>query len=233
MNGTRCARRRLVRASLCALSLTLVASGCSSKTTGPSDVARPVKTMVVVAGGEPHVRSFPGKVEASKQVGLAFQVSGLLVELPVREGQRVAKGDKIAQLRQDDFENELKDAQAQLDRARAGLRAVRSGDRPEQQRRLEAQVRAAEARLANARAERDRNERLLRDRAVSREEAEISETAYRAAREDYQAARQLLEKGTVGRDEDIEAKEAEVRGLEARVVKANLKFEDSTCRIPL
>ena len=33
------------------------------------------------------MRTFPGKVEASKKVELAFQVSGLLVKLPVREGQ--------------------------------------------------------------------------------------------------------------------------------------------------
>jgi membrane fusion protein, multidrug efflux system len=48
--------------------------------------------MVVTAGGENHVRSFPGKVEASKRVELAFQVPGLLVKLPIKEGQKVAKG---------------------------------------------------------------------------------------------------------------------------------------------
>jgi multidrug efflux pump subunit AcrA (membrane-fusion protein) len=80
--------------------------------------------MVVTAGGESHVRTFPGKVEASKRVELAFQVPGLLVKLPVKEGQRVAKGDVIAQLRQDEFQARLKAVQGQLDQARAALRAA-------------------------------------------------------------------------------------------------------------
>jgi multidrug efflux pump subunit AcrB len=91
-----------------ALSVILLAAGCSRQDATPSDVARPVKTMVVAAGGEPHVRSFPGKVEASKKVELAFQVPGLLAKLPVKEGQSVAKGEVIAQLRQDEFQARLK-----------------------------------------------------------------------------------------------------------------------------
>ena len=63
-----------------------------------TEVVRPVKTMVVSAGAESNVRTFPGRVEASNKVELAFQVSGLLVSLPVREGQKVAKNEVIAQL---------------------------------------------------------------------------------------------------------------------------------------
>jgi multidrug efflux pump subunit AcrA (membrane-fusion protein) len=118
--------------------------------------------MVVAAGGEPQVRSFPGKVEASKRVELAFQVPGLLVKLPVKEGQKVAKGEVIAQLRQDEFQARLKTLQGQLDQARAALRALEAGERPEQIQRLDAQVRAAEAKLANGKAEFDRNSRLIR-----------------------------------------------------------------------
>jgi RND family efflux transporter MFP subunit len=54
----------------------------------------------------------------------------------------------------------------------------------------------------------------------------------RLAQEERESARQLLEKGTIAREEDIEAKEATVRGLEARVVEANLQFTDSTLHAP-
>jgi RND family efflux transporter MFP subunit len=178
------------------------------------------------------MRTFPGKIEASKKVELAFQVPGLLIQLPVREGQRVTAGEVIAQLRPDEFRARLKSLQGQLGQAQAALRALRSGERPEQQLRLESQVRAAEARMANARAEFNRSTQLLRSRAVSREEHERHETAYRVAREEHQAARQLLEKGTIAREEEIEAKEAEVRGLEGRVVEANIQLEDTTLRAP-
>jgi RND family efflux transporter MFP subunit len=188
--------------------------------------------MVVTAGGETRVRSFPGKVEASKKAELAFQVPGLLAQLPVREGQTVAKGELIAQLRQDEFQARLKTLQGQLDQARAALRALQSGERPEQQRRLEAQVRAAEAKLANARTELNRNERLLRSGAVAREEFDRSRTLFRVAQEEHRAALEMLDKGTVAREEDLESQEAEVRGLEGRVVEAQVQLDDSTLHAP-
>jgi RND family efflux transporter MFP subunit len=188
--------------------------------------------MVVTAGGDTHVRTFPGKVEASKKAELAFQVPGLLVQLPVKEGQRVKKGELIAQLREDEFRARLKALQGELDQARAALQALRAGERPEERLRREAQVRAAEAKLANARAEADRDRRLLAARAVSREVAERSATALDVAREDYAAARQVLEKGTIAREEDIQAKEAAVRGLEGRVVEAQIQLADCTLRAP-
>jgi membrane fusion protein, multidrug efflux system len=232
MIARRCGRKGLGRSVLLALSLIPLAGGCSPHASESPQGARPVKTMVVTAGDEPHVRVFPGKVEASKRVELAFQVPGVIVKLPVIKGQSVREGEVIAQLRQDEFQARLQALQGQLDQARAALRALQSGERPEQVLRLEAQVRATEAKLANARTELDRYARLLPSRAVARADFERAQTDARVAQEDFNAARQLLEKGTIGREEDIEAKEAVVRGLEGRVVEANIQLEDCTLRAP-
>jgi len=212
--------------------LVLFAVGCRPQAPAPAEVIRPVKTMVVSMGGDASVRTFPGKVEASKQVELTFQVPGLLVSLPVREGQKVAQNEMIAQLRQEDFQARLAALQGQLDRARADLQAARAGARPEERQRLEAQVRSAEASLVNARAEFGRARQLLNSRTISRVEFERAETTYRVAQENFEAARQTLDQSAVGREEDILAREAEVRGLEGRVVEASLQLADSTLRAP-
>jgi RND family efflux transporter MFP subunit len=65
--------------------------------------------------GEPQrsdVRRFPGRVQAYQTAQLAFQVSGPLVELPVTEGQEVAKGDLLASIDPRDYQNELKARQS-------------------------------------------------------------------------------------------------------------------------
>lgn len=214
------------------LSLLVCAAGCSRKASAPVEVVRPVRTMLVSIGGENSVRTFSGRVEASKQVELAFQVPGLLASLPVREGQSVAKDEVIAQLRQEEFQARLAALQGQLDTARANLLAARSGARPEERLRLESQVRSTAAELTNARAEFGRSTQLLRSRTISRVEFDRAETSYRVAQENYQAAVQMLEQGTMAREEDIQAREAEVRGLEGRVVEANIQLQDSTLRAP-
>jgi multidrug efflux system membrane fusion protein len=215
-----------------ALCVAIFGTACSQKTAAQPEVVRPVRTMIVAAGEENVERSFPGRIEASRQVELAFQVSGLLVELPVREGQTVAKGDVIARLRQNEFEARLTALKGQLDRARADLQALRSGVRPEERLRLESQVRAAESRLVNARRESERASRAVQTRAISRLEYDRFMTAYSVAREEYQAAVQTLEQSARGREEDILAKEADVRGLEARVVEAKIELDDATLRAP-
>jgi multidrug efflux system membrane fusion protein len=210
----------------------LVLAGCSPKAPTPSEVVRPVKTMIVSIGAETHERTFPGRVEASNKVELAFQVSGLLASLPVREGQRVTANEVIAQLRPDEFQARLRALQGQLDRARADLQALRAGVRAEERLRLEAELRAAEAQLANARIEFDRSTQLLRNRIISRSEFDRAETAYTVAKQNHQAALHTLEQGSIAREEVILAKEAEVSGLEGQVVEANLQLEDSTLRAP-
>jgi len=42
----------------------------------------------------------------------------------------------------------------------------------------------------------------------------------------------MLEMGTMGREEDIEARQADVRALEGRVVEANIQVNDTTLRAP-
>lgn len=209
-----------------------LAIGCTDEAPPPVNAVRPVKTLLVTVGDETRQRTFPGRVEASRRVELAFQVPGVLAQLPVKEGQRVAKGDLIAQLRQDEFLARLKVLQGELDQSRATLTALRAGERPEEQLRRQAVVRGAEARLVNARADFDRAARLVQSRAMPQAEFDRAQANYRVAVEEQKAAVQSSEQATIGREEDIMANEASVRALEARVVEADIQLRDSTLKAP-
>lgn len=207
-------------------------AGCARQQEIRPEAVRPVKTMVVDAGEGIRERVFPGRVEASTTADLAFPVPGVLIRLPVTEGQHVTNGEVLAQLRDDEFRARLQTLQGQLEQSRAALRSLQAGVRPEERSRLETQVRAAEAKLANARAESQRNATMFQAQAISRQEFERGETAYRVAQEEHQAALHTLEMSMTGRQEDIEARESEVHGLEGRVVEANIQLNDSTLRAP-
>jgi len=214
------------------LSLLCTFSGCSREAAPTAEVVRPVKTIVLTPGGELQTRTFSGRAQASQEAELAFQVPGLLIRLPVREGQRVARGDLIAQLRQDEFEARVSALQSQLEQGRLALQTSQAGVRPEERLKLEAGLRAAQARLTNATAQHERFSQLIESQAVSKAEFEAMETSYRVAQEDVAAAEQRLKLSATGRTEDIETREAAVRGLEDQVRKARIQLDDSTLRAP-
>ncbi len=225
-------RIQVGRIILITLPLVYLLGGCSQVTTQDTQRVRPVKTIVVTPGNELRELSFPGRVAASKTAELAFMVSGLLVKYPVTEGLRIGKGEIIAQLRQDEFQAQVRIAQSQFDRAQSDLAALKAGERTEQRQRLEAQLRAAEATLANAESEYNRHAGLLRSGSISRAVYERVETAFLVAQEELKSAQQLLEKSLVARQEVIDSKEAELRGLEARLAESEIQLKDSSLFAP-
>ena len=84
-------------------------------------VVRPVKSLVVGdAFGQPELY-VPGLVGANAGVDLSFEVTGRLIEMPVKKGLSVKKGDLLGRLDPRDFENEVKNAQAEKDRAKSSF----------------------------------------------------------------------------------------------------------------
>jgi len=106
----------------------IFASSCGKeeKEVTEKRVVRPVKIMTLASGEAISKLRFPGKVRASQRVDLAFQVSGPLVELPVKEGQEVKKGDLLAQIDPKDFETNLRKAKGQLAKGKAAIERAQS-----------------------------------------------------------------------------------------------------------
>jgi RND family efflux transporter MFP subunit len=94
-------------------------SGCGKKEEAePAEVVRPVKTAVVqgFALGE---QTFPGRVDAGSKLLMSFRVPGRIVELPVKKGQAVDKGQLIARLDPADYRIAVEEAKATYQRAEA------------------------------------------------------------------------------------------------------------------
>ena len=94
-------------------------SACEQEPVEQAPVIRPIKIKTVGEAGAAAIREFPGTIKATQHAELSFEVSGLIIERLVNEGQRVKKGDELARL--DD-----RNYQAQLDKVAASLREARS-----------------------------------------------------------------------------------------------------------
>jgi multidrug efflux system membrane fusion protein len=131
----------------------------------PSDNAasKPFRVAVVDAAVLPHARKLvlAGRTEADRRVTLTARTGGVLTELRVKRGTSVKEGDIIAVLSDDAREAQVEHARAvvlqretELDAKR---RLIATGAMPRLDLvNLEAQLKAAEAALAAAAAERDR-----------------------------------------------------------------------------
>ncbi len=97
----------------------MLISGCEQEPVEQAPVVRPIKIMTVGEAGAAADREFPGTIKATQHAELSFEVSGLIIERLVKEGQRVKKGDELARL--DD-----RNYQAELDKVAARLREARS-----------------------------------------------------------------------------------------------------------
>lgn len=111
--------RSILLPSLCLLSL-LVGCGGEEDTapvaiaTHVSGEGRLVKTQLLGVDDQGDGIQLPATVAATSRAELAFQVSGPLVELAVREGQQVKQGDLLARIDPRDFDNAVALTEARL-----------------------------------------------------------------------------------------------------------------------
>ena len=165
--------RRLTAIGLVAAAALWIASGhLIPHQSGESRVAvragdgaakKPFRVAVATTTVVPHSRKFTiaGRTEADKHVTVTARTGGVLTDLKIKRGMWVKKGDVIAILSDEAREAQVAQAQAVVTQKRTELEAKRtlilSGTLPRLQLvDLEAQLKAAEAALAGAAAERDR-----------------------------------------------------------------------------
>jgi len=103
-----------------------IVSGCEQPPPAIEASSRPVKTMLIGGEGAVDKRSFPAVVDAIQKANISFRVSGKIVKITVKEGDRVSKGQLLAQLDQTDFKITLKDRQANFDTADANYDRAKS-----------------------------------------------------------------------------------------------------------
>lgn len=113
--------------------------------------------------------SATGKIQPEVEVKLSSEVSGEIIELPVKEGQEVQKGDLLVKINPDLV-------QAAVSQSQAGLQNVR------------AQQSQTEASLKNAKSNYERNKTLFEKGVISKSEWDRSVADYEVAQANVKSA---------------------------------------------
>ena len=101
-------------------------AGCQGPPEAEAPLIRPVRYIEVLPAGVARSRVFSGVAKAAFETELSFKVPGTISSLTVAVGDDVVSGQRIARLDPTDYEVQLREAEAQSQRALAELRNARA-----------------------------------------------------------------------------------------------------------
>ena len=153
--------------------------------------------------------SASGKIQPEIEVKITAEVNGQIIDLPVKEGDVVEKGDLLVQLNPDIYEAALLRAEASLNSARSNLASAR------------AQVAQGEANQFAAAKAFERAQALLASKVISQAEFDQNEASFLTANANLTSAK-----------ESVRSAEFAIRSGEASLQEARDNLSRTTLVAP-
>jgi HlyD family secretion protein len=152
------------------------------------------------------VVSASGKVQSEDAVTVGSDVSGEIVELLVKEGDTVKKGDLLLRVNPIIYQSIVEQAQASLNASKASLANTN------------ARLEQARANLANAEAAYNRNKKLHEQGAISEAEFDQAKATYESSRAEVNAASESVK----GSSFNVTNSEASLKQATDNLAKTNI-----------
>ena len=172
-----------------------------------------------------------------REIDLAFNNNERIASVLVQEGDRVRKGQALAQLDTNRLTPQLQQVEAQLAAQQANLEKLRRGNRPEDVAQARANVAAAQAEAANARQKYQRLTNLSTNsggRAVSPQEIDDARAAADQADAKLAQVQSALTLQLAGfRREDIEQATAQTKAVQAQADLLQQQLHDAVLFAPM
>lgn len=166
--------------------------GCSKNNSTNVTVEKATKGNII------ETVSANGKIQPEVEVKLSPDVSGEIVELPVKEGDVVKKGDLLVRIRPDQYVSNLERMAASLNTSKANLSNSK------------ARLEQVKAQFENIESSFKRSKKLFDQGAISQADFDAAKASYEGAKADISAG-----------EESVKAAEFNVKSSEASLKEAN------------
>jgi HlyD family secretion protein len=130
--------------------------------------------------------SASGKIQSESEVIISPDVSGEIMQLTVKEGDKVKVGQLLVRIDPDIQQSNVERLEASLNTSKANLANAQS------------RLAQSEARLLNSKANFDRIKKLYADKVVAQSEYDATVSEYEVAKSDVEASRQSVEASRFG-----------------------------------
>ncbi len=151
-----------------------------------------------------------GKIQPETEVKITSDVSGEVIEILVKEGDKVQKGQLLCRIRPDIYQSALERTLAQINSSKAQLDQVK------------AQLEQAKANFTNTQNIYERNKKLFEQKAISLQELQTSEAQYLSALANVKAL-----------EENVKSAEYNIKSLEATYNEAKSNLDKTYIYSPV
>lgn len=174
-----------------------------------------------------------GTIEAT-QVDIKSRVTGELLEIKIREGDKVKAGDVIAIIDDADLQIQKAQAAAALKVAQAKYQTIIEGTRSEDKAQLEEFVKQAQLNYQNAKQDFERIKNLFETQSVSQKMLDDAKLRVEITEAQLTAAKENLKKAVTGaRQSEINAARAAVEQAKAQVEAIEKRINDAVIKSPI
>ena len=151
-----------------------------------------------------------GKIQPETEVKMTPEVSGEIIELNVKEGDDVVKGQVLGKIKPDTYISGRDRAAAAVDNSKANLANIK------------AMLGQVEARYTSTELSYNRNKKLWEQKTISQSEWETAEATYKSAKAEVEAAHQ-----------NVNSAEFMIKSSEASLKEANENLIKTTMYAPM
>lgn len=151
-----------------------------------------------------------GKVQPETEVKISSDVSGEIVELFVKEGDRVKKGDLLCRIKPDIYESALDRANATVNSTKAGMQN------------MIAQLEQGKANLVNSEANFNRSKKLFDQQVISQQDFDAAKAQYDGAKASVKAL-----------EESVKGAEYNINSVQASLKEANTNLSKTYIYAPV
>jgi HlyD family secretion protein len=199
--------KKVLKYSLIALGALIVLIIIAKKSgwIGKSETIK-VSTELVTKRNIVEIVSANGKIQPEVEVKISPDVSGEIVELKVKEGDQVKKGDLLAKINPDMYLSNLDRMVAALNTSKANLANSK------------ARLAQVQAQFTNAKLSFDRNEKLFKDNAISQSEFDAAKSAYEVAKSEVDAANETV----IASQYNVKSTEASLKEAKDNLIKTSI-----------
>jgi HlyD family secretion protein len=173
-----------------------------------------------------------GTIEAL-EVDIKTKVAGELIDIKIKEGEKVNAGDVIFVIDDSDLQIQKAQAVAALNLAKAKYQTIIEGTRPEDKAQLEELVKQAQLNSNNAKEDFERIQNLFETQSISQKMFDDAKLRVEVTEAQLTAAKEKLKMAISGaRQSEINAAKAAVEQANAVVNAIDKRIDDSIIKSP-